>query len=164
MIMMMMLLHLLVEVDDYRFVKLACLQSYPLFPAVLIASWLDLPIGLRILCLPSPSAGRGCLRCVRRLLCFSLLLSVFVLLELLPSHRGHRAYHHQSSNQIVVVVPFVLLLLQSVLVPLLVVGAGVRCLTKLRHNVKTVVVVFLYASSYVVRRPRLRVDLAVVGS
>ena len=76
----------------------------------------------------------------------SLLLTVFVLLELLPSHRKrHACHHHESLNQTVEVVLFVSLLLLSVLVPLLVVGVGVRCLTKLRHNVQTVLVVFLDA-------------------
>ena len=140
---MMMMHPVAVGVDDYRFVKLACLRSCLLFPAVLIASWLDLPIGLRILCLQIQSAAQDCLRFVGRLLFVSLLLSVFVLLELLPSHQRHRAYRHQLSNQIVAVVLFELLLLIYVLGPLLAEVVGVRYLRKLQHNAKTVPVVFL---------------------
>ena len=109
-----------VGVDDCLFAKLACHQSCPQFRSVLIAFWLNLPIVLRILCLLCPSVGQGCLRFVGLLLFFSLLLTVFVVLEPLPTHQRHHAYRHQSLNQIVAVVLFELLLLRSVLGPLLV--------------------------------------------
>ena len=143
--MMMMLLLLVVGVaDGCRFVTLACRLWCLQCPAVLIASWLDLPIGLRILCLPFLSVDRGCLRFVVRLLFFCPILLVPVLPKLFPYHHGHRACLHQSLNQIALVVTFVLLLLQSVLVHL-VVEVVVRCLTMLQHNAQTVPVVFLNA-------------------
>ena len=109
--MMMMPLPAGVVVDGYPFAKLACLLWCSLFQSVLIAFWLDLPIVLRILCLLCLNVARGCLRFVGLLLFFSLLLTVFVVLELLPTHRRHRAYHHQLSNQIAEVALFELLLL-----------------------------------------------------
>ena len=142
--MMPLPLHLREAADGYPFAKLACRQLCLLCLTVLIAFWLDLPIVLRILCLLCPNAGQDYLRFVRRLLFFSLRLFVFVLLELLPSHHGRRAYHHQLLNQIVAVVRFELLLLIYALDPLPEVAVVVHYLRKLRRNAMTEDVVSQY--------------------
>ena len=68
--MMMMRLHLLVEVDGYRFVKLAYHLWCPQCLTVLLASGRELLGELRILGLLCLSVALGCLRRVGLLLFF----------------------------------------------------------------------------------------------